>query len=104
FRDRRLRRRAARLPRRLPPELSRRGREGRLAPLARVVPPPRRGLIGGLARSIAEEVIAMGMLVDGRWTDDWYDTKSHGGRFERPATKFRDRVTADGSSGFPAEA
>ena len=46
----------------------------------------------------------MGMLVDGEWKDVWYDTKSSGGRFERPATKFRDRVTADGSSGFPAEA
>jgi glutathionyl-hydroquinone reductase len=46
----------------------------------------------------------MGRLVDGEWTNDWYDTKSSGGRFERPATKFHDRVTADGSSGFPAEA
>jgi glutathionyl-hydroquinone reductase len=46
----------------------------------------------------------MGMLVDGEWKDVWYDTKSSGGRFERQATKFRERVTADGSSGFPAEA
>lgn len=28
----------------------------------------------------------------------------HGGAFERPAYPFRDRVTADGSSGYPAEA
>jgi glutathionyl-hydroquinone reductase len=46
----------------------------------------------------------MGVLVDGVWRTDWYDTKRTGGRFLREATKFRDRVTADGSSGFPAEA
>ena len=44
----------------------------------------------------------MGMLVDGRWTDRWYDTASSGGRFVRPETQFRDAVAADGSSGFPA--
>src|SRR5260370_36946050 len=46
----------------------------------------------------------MGLLVDGAWRTDWYDTKRTGGRFLREPTKFRDRVTADGSSGFPAEA
>ena len=46
----------------------------------------------------------MGLLADGKWVDRWYDTKESGGRFERPETQFRDRVTADGSSGFPAEA
>jgi glutathionyl-hydroquinone reductase len=46
----------------------------------------------------------MGLLVDGVWRTDWYDTKRTGGRFLREPTKFRDRVTADGSSGFPAEA
>jgi putative glutathione S-transferase len=45
----------------------------------------------------------MGMLVDGTWHDVWYDTKSTGGRFVRKAAQFRDRVTADGSSGFKAE-
>ena len=45
----------------------------------------------------------MGMLIDGVWHDRWYDTKSTGGRFERQKTAFRNRVTADGSSGFPAE-
>ncbi len=45
----------------------------------------------------------MGMLVEGTWTDQWYDTKSTGGKFVRNAAAFRDRVTADGSSGFPAE-
>jgi len=46
----------------------------------------------------------MGMLVDGEWKDVWYDTKSTGGAFKREDSAFRDRVTADGSSGFPAEA
>ncbi len=46
----------------------------------------------------------MGLLVDGEWKDEWYDTKSTGGRFVRKDSAFRDRVTADGSSGVPAEA
>ncbi len=45
----------------------------------------------------------MGMLVNGTWTDQWYDTKSTGGRFVRSEAAFRDRVTADGISGFKAE-
>jgi putative glutathione S-transferase len=52
----------------------------------------------------------MGLLVDGVWQDQWYDTKSSGGRFVRNAAAFRNWVTADGSagptgsSGFKAEA
>ncbi len=45
----------------------------------------------------------MGLLVDGVWHEDWYDTESTGGRFERPDTRFRDWVTPDGRSGYPAE-
>lgn len=45
----------------------------------------------------------MGRLVDGRWTTQWY-TPDAEGRFVRGETQFRDRVTADGSSGLPAEA
>ena len=45
----------------------------------------------------------MGLLVDGKWTDRWYDTKSTDGKFVRSTAAFRDRVTADGSSGFRAE-
>ena len=45
----------------------------------------------------------MGLLVDGIWRQDWYDTETSGGRFVRPPTRFRGRITADGSSGFPAE-
>lgn len=46
----------------------------------------------------------MGLLIDGVWQDRWYDTASTGGRFVRAESRFRDRVTADGSSGFKAEA
>ena len=45
----------------------------------------------------------MGLLVDGVWHDDWYDTGRSGGAFVRTDAQFRDRVTADGGSGFPAE-
>ncbi len=37
----------------------------------------------------------MGLLVDGVWHDQWYDTKSSGGAFERSAAKFRNWVTAE---------
>jgi putative glutathione S-transferase len=52
----------------------------------------------------------MGLLVDGEWRDQWYDTKSTGGRFKRDISRFRNWVTADGragpsgASGFQAEA
>ncbi|EFL89044.1 glutathione S-transferase family protein [Ahrensia sp. R2A130] len=52
----------------------------------------------------------MGLLVDGKWQDSWYDTKSSGGKFQRSEALFRNWVTADGSvgpsgeGGFKAEA
>ncbi len=44
-----------------------------------------------------------GMMVEGEWKTErqWQSTD---GRFVRSATSFRDWITADGSSGFPAEA
>lgn len=51
----------------------------------------------------------MGLLVDGKWHDQWYDTDKTGGKFEREAARFRNWVTSDGSAGpegedgFPAE-
>ena len=41
----------------------------------------------------------MGLLVDGKWQDNWYDTKSTGGAFERAAAQFRNWITRDGSAG-----
>jgi glutathionyl-hydroquinone reductase len=46
----------------------------------------------------------MGMLIDGRWTEDVPPETGAGGEFRRIASAFRNRVTADGSSGFPAAA
>ncbi len=41
----------------------------------------------------------MGILIDGVWHDQWYDTKSTGGRFVRQESQFRNWVTPDGSAG-----
>ncbi|WP_318450198.1 glutathione S-transferase family protein [Photobacterium leiognathi] len=46
----------------------------------------------------------MGLLVDGKWHTDWYDTKSTGGKFERKASSFRNWITKDGSAGIMGEA
>ena len=45
----------------------------------------------------------MGLLIDGVWRDQWYDTEATGGRFVRQESRFRDWVTADGGSGYKAE-
>jgi putative glutathione S-transferase len=41
----------------------------------------------------------MGMLVEGKWHDVWYDTKESRGRFVRSEAQFRNWITADGSPG-----
>ncbi len=41
----------------------------------------------------------MGLLVDGEWRDQWYDTKSTGGKFKRRESSFRNWITPDGSAG-----
>lgn len=41
----------------------------------------------------------MGLLIDGQWHDQWYDTEASGGRFERSAARFRNWVTPDGAAG-----
>ncbi len=41
----------------------------------------------------------MGLLVDGKWHDEWYDTKATEGRFERSKSQFRNWITADGKAG-----
>lgn len=47
--------------------------------------------------------MATGMMIDGKWTNEEYK-QDEKGRFQRNPTTFRDRITADGSSGFPAVA
>lgn len=51
----------------------------------------------------------MGRLIEGKWHDVWYDTKSNQGKFKREDAQLRNWITADGSagptgdSGFKAE-
>ena len=46
----------------------------------------------------------MGVLIDGKWTDgELPQETSTTGQFKRVDSSFRDRITADGSSGFKAE-
>ncbi len=42
----------------------------------------------------------MGRLIEGVWSNEWYDTKSTGGRFVRQDSAFRDWIRADGSTPF----
>lgn len=52
----------------------------------------------------------MGLLIDGNWHTDWYDTESTGGKFVRKNSSFRNWITVDGEAGpsgiggFKAEA
>ncbi len=51
----------------------------------------------------------MGLLIEGHWHDQWYDTKHSNGEFIREDSLFRNWITPDGSAGlsgtdgFPAE-
>ena len=51
----------------------------------------------------------MGLLVEGKWVDQWYDTESTGGKFVRKDSSFRDWITRDGKiddedrKAYPAE-
>jgi len=51
----------------------------------------------------------MGLLVEGKWQDRWYDTSKSGGAFVRSQSQWRDWVTRDGAPvegrqrGFKAE-
>lgn len=46
----------------------------------------------------------MGYLIKGEWHEGWYDTSKTAGEFIRADSQFRDAVTANGASGYPAEA
>jgi len=45
----------------------------------------------------------MGLLVDGVWRDEQHSERTPAGRFVRPATRFRNWVTADGGAGPTGE-
>ncbi len=42
---------------------------------------------------------AMGLLVEGKWQDKWYETAATKGRFVRQESQFRNWVTAGGEAG-----
>ena len=44
-----------------------------------------------------------GFLEKGKWNEGWYDTRANRGEFVRTTSQFRNWVSADGSTGFPAE-
>jgi glutathionyl-hydroquinone reductase len=50
-----------------------------------------------------EEKMALGKLIDGKWTTEWTEHNEQG-QFQRMPTVFHDRITRDGASGFKAEA
>ena len=45
----------------------------------------------------------MGLLIDGVWSDTWYDTKASDGKFVRDIARFRNWVTKDGSAGISGQ-
>jgi putative glutathione S-transferase len=45
----------------------------------------------------------MGLLVDGQWVDQWYNTDATKGEFVRQESQFRHWVTADGSAGLTGD-
>jgi len=45
----------------------------------------------------------MGLLVDGTWLDEWYDTKSNNGKYIRKDSSFRHWITKDGEAGITGQ-
>ena len=46
----------------------------------------------------------MGLIQNGQWVDQWYDTKSSGGEYRRQDSRFRSWITANGEAGPTGEA
>ncbi len=44
----------------------------------------------------------MGLLQNGKWVDQWYDTNKTKGHFKRSVSQFRDRISENDET-FPAE-
>lgn len=45
----------------------------------------------------------MGLLVEGKWVDQWYDTKSSGGNFKRQESQFRDSINQQPGAKYSPE-
>ncbi|WP_414827590.1 glutathione S-transferase family protein [Alteromonas sp. H39] len=45
----------------------------------------------------------MGLLVDGKWQDKWYDTDSNDGKFKRESSSFRNTISTETGAEFPPQ-
>lgn len=45
----------------------------------------------------------MGLLVDGKWVDQWYDTKSRDGKFKRQESQYRSTISSEPGARFAPE-
>lgn len=45
----------------------------------------------------------MGLLVNGQWQDQWYDTTKTGGSFKRESAQYRHSISNEKNAHFPAE-
>ena len=46
----------------------------------------------------------MGLIVAGKWVDQWYDTQGNQGQFVRQDSHFREIISSSNNSTYPAEA
>ena len=46
----------------------------------------------------------MGLIVAGKWVDQWYDTEGNNGEFVRQESRFRNQISTEGNSKFTPEA
>ncbi|WP_448211315.1 glutathione S-transferase family protein [Colwellia sp. MEBiC06753] len=46
----------------------------------------------------------MGLIVEGKWHDKWYDTEKSKGEFQRQASRFRNTISNADNAQYPAEA
>ena len=46
----------------------------------------------------------MGLIVAGKWVDQWYDTQGNQGQFVRQDSHFREVISSSNNSTYPAEA
>lgn len=46
----------------------------------------------------------MGLIVDGKWVDQWYDTKNNQGEFKRQESRFRNTISNESDNPYQPEA
>ena len=45
----------------------------------------------------------MGLIVNGKWVHQWYDTGTSKGEFERQESRFRHNISNEVNSHYPVE-